>query len=247
MFRENFFSLLISLAVLVINPLISLLLFCWTRVNECCPFWLLHIHFPCKLCHKPHNYSSDLPINSSNCGNTRQQDDCFPLDFVANEPPLLPCHSRGTSLSCSGQGAQEHGHSDALPLGAHQALAHWALPAAEECQDCLLPWRGEFGKPPSDGCPPAARMEEMWGWDHHGFTSATSPLCWSLEQWVLCPCHTGGWPRAQPSRKCGSFWCVCTGVKGAWKSFSALWHLSRERWVLQVPYAQAGNLWDKHN
>lgn len=105
-----------------------------------------------------------------------------------------------------------HWHSHALPLGVYQALAHWA----EECQDCLLPW-----KLPSDSCPPPARMEEMWGWDYHEFTSATTPLCWRLEQRVLYPCHTWSWTaQAQPCRRCWSYWCACTGVKGAWKRSS---------------------------
>lgn len=31
-------------------------------------------------------------------------------------------------------------------LGAYQALSHWALQAAEECQDSLLPWKGGVWK-----------------------------------------------------------------------------------------------------
>lgn len=127
---------------------------------------------------------------------------------MANKFPPLPCHSWGTSLFLlKTRSSVTDLHREVLPLGAYQALAHRALQGvpAEECQGCLLPWRAEFGKPPSDGCPPAARMEEMWGWDYHGLTSATTPLCWSLEQvqWVLCPCHTWGWTTwAQPCRKC---------------------------------------------
>lgn len=138
MFRENFFSRLISSAALVINPLIPFLLFCWRRVNEYCPFWLLHIHFPCELSHKPCNYFSDLSTNSSDCGNITQRDNFFPLAFVANEPPLLPCHSWGTSLFLlRTRSSGTYLHSNALPVGAYQALAHWALQAAEECQDCV--------------------------------------------------------------------------------------------------------------
>lgn len=238
MLRENFFSLLISSAVLVINSLIPLLLFCWKRVNEYCPFWLLHIHFPCKLCHKPYNYSSDLSTNSSNCGN-RQQDIFFPLAFLAVEPPLLPCHCWGSSLFLLGSTLAQRCSSS----GCWSSSCPLSSASPGESQPCSLPWRGELGKTPRDGCPPAAGMGEMWGWDYHGFTSAGPSLLEAGAVGAVPLSHTGLHSSGTALQKgLVSLVCMHRGEGCLKEHFRhniwVSWCLSRGRWVLQVLYPQ---------
>lgn len=246
MFRGNIFSLLISSAVLVINPLISLLLFCWRIVNECYPFWLLHIHFSCKLCHKPYDYFSDLSSNSSNSGNIRQQDNCFPLAFVTNEPPLLPCHSWGTSVLCSGQGAQEHIGTVMLFFRVLIKLLPTELCQLLRSVRTICSHEGE-----SLGSFPVMAALLQLGWRRCGDGITTGlhlPPPLSAAAWSSGSCTPVTCGAEQPCRKCWSYWCVCTGLKGAWNSSSGtIWHLSRERCLLQVPYPQARKLWHKYN